>query len=91
MSAIVEAEERGITSADAADGVGPEKIAKFVEWAAPFMPDLPADWAVRVVRLVGNYGEIYRRNLAKAGVYGIERGLNQPWNAGGIMYALPVH
>ena len=90
MSAIVEAEERGITSADAVDGMGSGKLSKFVEWTAPFMPELPTDWAVRVVQLVGNYGEIYGRNLAKAGAYGIERSLNRPWNAGGIMYALPV-
>ncbi|MFZ2628535.1 MAG: transporter substrate-binding domain-containing protein [Rugosibacter sp.] len=91
MSAIVEAEERGITSADATEGVEPEKLSRFAEWAAPFMPQLPGDWAVHVVRSVGNYGEIYNRNLARAREYGIERGLNRPWNAGGIMYALPVH
>jgi general L-amino acid transport system substrate-binding protein len=90
MSAIVEAEERGITAADAAEGMASEKLSRFAEWAAPLMPGLPRDWAVRVVLGVGNYGEIYNRNLARAKDYGIERGLNQPWNTGGIMYALPV-
>lgn len=90
LAAMVEAEERGITAADVREGTKVDELASFTGWAAPFMPQLPNDWAIRVIRQVGNYGEIYNRNLAKASEYGIERGLNAPWNSGGLMYALPV-
>jgi general L-amino acid transport system substrate-binding protein len=48
---------------------------------------LDAKWSYNVIRLVGNYGEIWDRNIS-----GLElpRGLNNLWNNGGIMYAPPV-
>jgi general L-amino acid transport system substrate-binding protein len=51
---------------------------------------LTKDWAVRVIRLVGNYGEVYDRNVGVGSKLGIPRGLNQLWNAGGIQYAPPI-
>ena len=42
------------------------------------------------VRLVGNYGEIYDRNLGTGSPLGIPRGMNQLWNLGGIQYAPPI-
>jgi general L-amino acid transport system substrate-binding protein len=39
---------------------------------------------------VGNYGEIYDRNLGEGSQLGIPRGLNQLWNLGGIQYAPPI-
>ena len=51
---------------------------------------LPADWAVRIVKAVGNYGEIYDRNVGPATPLGIERGLNNLWTKGGIQYGMPV-
>ena len=42
------------------------------------------DWAARIVRHVGNYGEVYERNVGSGSKLGIPRGLNQLWNAGGI-------
>ena len=50
----------------------------------------PKDWAVRVIRHVGNYGEVYDRNVGLGSDLGIPRGLNQLWNAGGILYAPPI-
>ena len=44
----------------------------------------------RIVRHVGNYGEIYERNLGSGSKLGIPRGLNQLWNIGGILYAPPI-
>jgi general L-amino acid transport system substrate-binding protein len=49
------------------------------------------DWAVRVVQSVGNYGEIYERNLGRDSAFKIERGPNKPWTKGGLMYAPPFH
>jgi len=49
---------------------------------------LPADWALQVVRQVGNYGEIFQRNLGGLPL-NIERGQNALWTQGGLMYAPP--
>lgn len=51
---------------------------------------LTKDWAVRIIRHVGNYGEVYERNVGADSKLGIPRGLNQLWNAGGIIYAPPI-
>jgi general L-amino acid transport system substrate-binding protein len=51
---------------------------------------LANDWVVNVVRLVGNYGEVYERNLGEGSRLAIPRGLNQLWSTGGIQYAPPV-
>jgi general L-amino acid transport system substrate-binding protein len=51
---------------------------------------LTKDWAARIIRRVGNYGEIYERNVGTGSKLGIPRGLNQLWSAGGIQYAPPI-
>ena len=51
---------------------------------------LANDWAVGVLRTVGNYGEIYERNIGAESKLKIPRGLNQLWSAGGIQYAPPI-
>lgn len=48
------------------------------------------DWVIRAIGAVGNYGELYERNLGSASPLGIERGLNRLWNEGGLMYAPPI-
>jgi general L-amino acid transport system substrate-binding protein len=51
---------------------------------------LTKDWAYRAVKHVGNYGEIFERNLGQASPLKIARGLNALWTKGGIQYAPPV-
>jgi len=51
---------------------------------------LTNDWAVRAVRAVGNYGEIYERNVGTQSRLSIPRGLNALWTQGGIQYAPPI-
>ena len=51
---------------------------------------LDKQWAVQKLRAVGNYGEIFDRNLGSASALGIPRGMNQLWNLGGIQYAPPI-
>ncbi len=51
---------------------------------------LTPDWVVRIIKAVGNYGEIYDRNVGPETPLGIERGLNNLWNNGGIQYGMPV-
>jgi general L-amino acid transport system substrate-binding protein len=48
---------------------------------------LDADWAVRAISAVGNYGEIYDRNIKPLG---LSRGPNALWNKGGLMYPVPM-
>jgi general L-amino acid transport system substrate-binding protein len=47
-------------------------------------------WAIRAVKAVGNYGELYDRNVGAGSPLGIERGLNRLWTDGGLMYAPPI-
>jgi general L-amino acid transport system substrate-binding protein len=58
---------------------------------APFDPGLglPVDFAAQVITQVGNYGEIYDRNLGPGSPLGIERELNALWTDGGLHYAPP--
>jgi general L-amino acid transport system substrate-binding protein len=51
---------------------------------------LTKDWVVRIVRHVGNYGEVFDRNVGSASKLGISRGLNRLWTKGGIQYAPPI-
>ena len=51
---------------------------------------LTRDWAARIIRQVGNYGEVFDRNVGIKTPLGIPRGINQLWTAGGIMYAPPI-
>jgi general L-amino acid transport system substrate-binding protein len=51
---------------------------------------LPDDWGYNVIKLVGNYGEAFERNVGKGSPLGIERGLNALWSKGGIQYAPPI-
>ncbi|MBX3518536.1 MAG: amino acid ABC transporter substrate-binding protein [Xanthobacteraceae bacterium] len=51
---------------------------------------LTNDWVVRIIRRVGNYGEIFDRNVGADSRLKIERGLNKLWSKGGIQYAPPV-
>jgi general L-amino acid transport system substrate-binding protein len=52
---------------------------------------LDSNWVVQVVKAVGNYGEIFRRNVGVDSPLQIARGLNALWTRGGIQYAPPVH
>jgi general L-amino acid transport system substrate-binding protein len=51
---------------------------------------LPNDWVVKIVKQVGNYGEIFERNIGQDSPLKIRRGLNALWNQGGIQFAPPV-
>ena len=51
---------------------------------------LEREWAARAVRAVGNYGEIFQRNVGADSPLKLARGLNALWNKGGLMYAPPI-
>jgi general L-amino acid transport system substrate-binding protein len=54
------------------------------------MIGLDKQWAVRAISAVGNYGEIFERNIGVNTALGLARGLNAQWTDGGILYAPPV-
>jgi general L-amino acid transport system substrate-binding protein len=50
---------------------------------------LTKDWVVRILKQVGNYGEVFERNVGTGSRLGISRGVNRLWTKGGIQYAPP--
>jgi general L-amino acid transport system substrate-binding protein len=96
--ATIEAEEQGITSDNVVDMVETSDdpvvqrlLGVTPEGAEPFESGLglEPDWAVNVISAVGNYGEIYERNLGAGTPFELERGLNSLWTDGGLLYAPP--
>ena len=51
---------------------------------------IPVGWVVRAVSALGNYGEMFERNLGAQSPLKLERGPNRPWTDGGLMYAPPI-
>ena len=50
---------------------------------------LPADFVVRAIGAVGNYSEMFERNLGQKSKLKLERGVNRLWTQGGLIYAPP--
>ncbi len=94
LYAMINAEELGVTSKNIDEALKSKKpdVMRLVGTEGSYGEDLglTRDWAARIIRHVGNYGEIYERNVGSGSKLGIPRGLNQLWSAGGIQYAPPV-
>ena len=92
--AMVNAEELGVTSKNIDEALKSDKpdIKRLVGAEGDYgeRMGLTRDWAARVIRLVGNYGEVYERNVGVGSALGIPRGINQLWSKGGILYAPPI-
>jgi general L-amino acid transport system substrate-binding protein len=95
LNALIAAEEYGVTSANvtelaAAPTANPE-INRLLgtEGELGAMIGLDKDWAVRVIAAVGNYGEVFERNIGETTPVGLARGLNAQWTEGGLLYAPP--
>ena len=54
------------------------------------MIGLDPQWALRAIEAVGNYGEIFDRNIGPDTAIALQRGLNAQWSDGGILYAAPI-
>ena len=92
--AMIEAEEYGITQANADQMktstdpvVG--RILGTTEDTGKLL-GLDKSWAANAIKAVGNYGEIFERNVGPKSPLGMPRGNNNLWNKGGFMYAPPV-
>lgn len=94
MFATLEAEELGVTAANV------DKMMKSnnpsvkrllgVSGKAGENLGLKSDWAYQIVKNVGNYGESFDKHVGKDSPLSINRGLNNLWNQGGLMYSMPV-
>ncbi len=95
LFAMLDAEEMGVTSQNVdqmtAKPTTPD-MAHLLGKEGNFGKDLklPADWAYKIVKQVGNYGEVFERNVGQGSELKIKRGLNELWNKGGIQYAPAV-
>ena len=101
--ATIQAEEFGITQANVEDtAASTEDRAVQRLLGVPFSPEegapvepfdpglgLEPDWVVAVISAVGNYAEIYDRNLGPETPFALDRGLNSLWTEGGLLYAPP--
>ncbi len=93
VMAMIEAEELGITSANVDEMLKSEdpKIQRFLGVSPGNGKALGLDekWAYNIIKLVGNYGEIFETNVGVDTPLMIERGLNALWTNGGLMYTPP--
>ena len=90
---LIQAEESGVTSANVQDMLKSEdptiKRLLGVEGDLGSKLGLPNDYMVKVIEQVGNYGEIWDRNLGPATPFNLPRGLNAQWTDGGLLYTPP--
>jgi general L-amino acid transport system substrate-binding protein len=92
--AMVNAEELNVTKANVDDQLKSDnpEIKRLLGVQDNFGEHigLTKDWAYRVVKLVGNYGEVFERNVGQGSPLKITRGLNALWTKGGLQYAPPI-
>jgi general L-amino acid transport system substrate-binding protein len=94
LFAMINAEELGITQANVEEMKGSEnpEIKRMLGTEGAFGEGVGIgnDWAANAILAVGNYGEIFDRNVGPSTPLGIARGLNALWSKGGLMYAPPI-
>ena len=92
--AMVNAEELGVTKANVDDMMKSDNpdIKRLLGTEGNYGEQLglPKDWAYKIVKLVGNYGESFERNVGQGSPLKIARGLNALWTKGGLQYAPPI-
>jgi general L-amino acid transport system substrate-binding protein len=94
LFAMVNAEDLGLTSANVdqhSQSTNPD-VKRFLGKEGDKGKDLGLsnDWAYNIVKQVGNYGEIFNRNVGEGSPLKIRRGLNALWSQGGLQYAPPI-
>ncbi len=94
LNAMINAEELGVSSknVDAKKSDKNPAVARLVIGTGDMGKKLGLDndWAYRILKQVGNYAEIFERNVGSGSPLKISRGLNALWNQGGILYAPPI-
>ena len=95
LFAMLEAEEDGLTQANVdaqkatSKDPGVQRFLGVSEDTGKLL-GLDKEWAYRIVKQVGNYGESFERNLGPKSPVGLPRGVNNLWTKGGLMYAPPI-
>ena len=93
LNATITAEEKGVTSANVdkmKSSKDPEVLRLLgVEGSQGEELGLSKDWAYNIIKSVGNYGEIFERNIGVNTPLGIARGVNDLWTKGGLQYSPP--
>ncbi len=94
LNVLVIAEEKGITMANIDDvhaSTNDAEIHRMLGTEGEYgaMLGLDADFAVNIIKAVGNYGEIFDRNIGPDTVVGLSRGVNALWTDGGLIYSPP--
>ncbi|MBX9451317.1 MAG: amino acid ABC transporter substrate-binding protein [Mesorhizobium sp.] len=96
LFAMIQAEELGITQANVEEMKGSDNpeirriLGQEDDSSIGTVLGLENDWVVKIVSGVGNYGEVFERNIGQESPLKIARGLNQLWTKGGIQYAPPI-
>ncbi|HXO02194.1 MAG TPA: amino acid ABC transporter substrate-binding protein [Stellaceae bacterium] len=92
--ALMQAEESGITQANVDDMLKSEDPGiKRMLGVTPGMGKalgLDEKWAYNEIKAVGNYGEMFERNIGAGSPLKLERGLNALWTKGGLIYPMPI-
>jgi len=91
--AMMEAEENGVTSKNVDEMKKSDNadVARLLGVKDKLGEGLGLDneWAYRIIKQVGNYGEVFERNVGKGSPLKLERGINNIWTKGGLLYAPP--
>ncbi len=95
LFAMLEAEENGLTQANVdthKSGSKDPAVQRFlgVSEDTGKLLGLDKEWAYRIVKQVGNYGESFENNLGPKTPLALPRGANNLWSKGGLMYAAPI-
>ena len=95
INAIVIAEEKGITKANVERVANTSKdpeVQRMLGKTGSMGKDLGLDpkWALRAIKAVGNYEELFEKHLGLETPLGLPRGYNRLWNKGGILFAPPI-
>ena len=94
LNALIVAEELGVTSANIDEMLGGTENPEInrllgTEGTLGEMLDLEADWAVKAIKVGGNYAELFETNIGENTPIGLARGLNAQWTDGGLLYTPP--
>ncbi len=94
LNALIEAEEQGVTQANIEEKLKSElpNTKRLLGTTGDFggFMALNNKWAYNAIKAVGNYGEMFERNLGQGSVLKLPRGKNELWSHGGLMYSAPI-
>jgi general L-amino acid transport system substrate-binding protein len=92
--ALFQADEDGVTKANVDQMLKSDNptIKRLLGVTPGLLPNVGVDdqWAYRAIKQVGNYGEIFERDVGQGSSLKLKRGLNAQWKDGGLIYALPI-